>query len=84
MASQRGVMGAAALTVFSNLYEISPIAAAARGYGRRGGLPSGSLDCGMQLCAPRRTWMGAVVSVQIYGQKLFRLLQKLQNFSYAN
>ena len=36
-------------------------------------------------CAPRRGVMGAAASVRISGQKFFfRLLQNLQNFSYAN
>ena len=64
-------MGAAALTVFSDPNENSCIAAAVLGYGRRSGLPSGSLDCDVQLPAPRRTWMGAAAFVQISGQRYF-------------
>jgi len=37
-----------------------------------------------QACAPRRGVMGAAASVRFSGQKFFRLLQNLQNFSYAN
>ncbi|KAL5548584.1 hypothetical protein UlMin_003815 [Ulmus minor] len=36
-----------------------------------------------QGCAPRRGVMGAAASVRFSGQKLFRLLQNLQNFSYV-